>query len=213
MQRNCYDKARWYGTLGESIDQYALRTSSIFTRLLGESQCTVPANKFPDIFAWERLKFAVFRNRLLPSIRIEQIREDPAHSFASASDRARKHASNNLHDVNVTNLSSIASTPSPSLKTQLETRLDDVQATIASLVEAPTSPKHHKRGHFKTERRAAQGRQDSSVPRRDRSSSKATSTRVTRPNTYNYEHCMRPTTHKTEDCLFVKLAAKLGTDP
>ena len=38
-------------------------------------------------------------------------------------------------------------------------------------------------------------------------------TRVTQPNTCNYEHCMRPTTHKTEGCLFAKLAAKIGPDP
>ena len=45
---------------------------------------------------------AVFEKRLLPSIRIEQIGEDPAHTFASARNRACKHASNNLHDVNDT---------------------------------------------------------------------------------------------------------------
>ena len=46
---------------------------------------------------------AVFENRLLPSIRIEQIiGKDPAHTFASARDRACKHAPNNLHGVNDT---------------------------------------------------------------------------------------------------------------
>ena len=90
------------------------------------------------------------------------------------------------------------STPTTSLKTQLETRLDDVQATIASsLVEAP---KHHKLGRSKTERRAAHVRQDNSVSRCDKTnSSKGKSTRrVTQPNTCNYERCMRPTTLKTE---------------
>ena len=48
----------------------------------------------------------------------------------------------------------------------------------------------------------------------DESSSKSKSTRrVTQMHTCNYEHCMRPTTHKTEDCLFAKLAAKLGQIP
>ena len=92
---------------------------------------------------------------------------------------------------------------------QLETRLDDVQATISSLVEMP----NHKRGRSKTERRAAHVRQDNRVSRRDKSSSKGKSTRrVTQTNTYNYGHSMRHTTHKTDDLLFAKLAAKIGTD-
>ena len=102
---------------GENVDQYALRISSLFTRLLTQAARTTPMKKSPHTFAWERLKIAAFENGLLPAIRLEQIREDPAHSFASARDRARKHASNNLHGVNVSNLSSIAST-SPALKTQ-----------------------------------------------------------------------------------------------
>ena len=100
---------------GENVDQCALRISSLFTRLLTEAARTTPIGKSPQFFAWERLKIAVFENGLLPAIRLEQIREDPAHSFASARDRARKHASNNLHGVNVSNLPSVVST-SPALK-------------------------------------------------------------------------------------------------
>ena len=77
---------------GENVDQYALRISSLFTRLLTEAARTGPIEKSSHIFAWERLKIAVFENGLLPAIRLEQIREDPAHSFAAARDRARKHA-------------------------------------------------------------------------------------------------------------------------
>ena len=149
--------------LGESVDQYTLRISSLFTRLLAESQGTAPSNKSSKVFAWERLKTAAFENGLLPSIRTEQIREDSAHSFALARDRAHKHASNILHGVNATNLSLVVSMPPPSLKNQLETRLDDVQATIASLVEVPK----HKRGLSKTERWANHVRQGNSVSRRD----------------------------------------------
>ena len=195
---------------GENVDQYALRISSLFRRLLAEAARNTLPTKSVQIFAWERLKIAVFENRLLPSIRIEQIREDPVHSFASARERARQHASNNLHGVNAINLSSVVSTPS--LKNQLETRLDDVQATIASLVETSTPPRPHKRGCSKTERRTAQGRHDNSTSKREMSSSKAKATSSTRPHTCSFEHCMRSTTHKTEDCLFAKLAAKIGTD-
>ena len=125
------------------------------------------------MFAWERLKIAVFGNGLLTSITNEQVRENHVCTFASARDTACKHASNNLHGTNSTSSSSVVSTPSPLLQFQLETRLDDVQATIASLVEAP---KHHKRGRSKTERRATHGSQDSSVSRRDKSSNKGKST-------------------------------------
>ena len=89
----------------ESVDQYTLRTSSLFARLLAEPQRTASSNKLPEHFAWERLKIAVFENGLLPSIIIEQMREDPARTFASARDRARKHVSNNFHDLNATNVS------------------------------------------------------------------------------------------------------------
>ena len=115
-----------------------------------------------------------------------------------------------MYDINSINLSSFVSTPTTPLKNQLETRLDDVQATIASLVEAP---KHCRRGRSKTERRATHARQNSCVPRHDERNSKGKPTRVTRPNTCNYEHCMRPTMHKTEDCLFAKLAGKIGLTP
>ena len=163
---------------GGNVDQYALRISSLFTKLLTEATLTTPPGKSAQIFASERLKIAVFENGLLPAIRLEQIREDPANSFASARDRARKHASNNLHGVNVTNLSSVLST-TPSLKNQLATRLDNVQASIDSLVEAPTPPRKQKCGRSKSERQATQGRRDNSASRRERSSSKAKTPRST----------------------------------
>ena len=142
---------------GENVDQYALRISNLSTRLLTEATRTTPPGKSAQIFVWERLKVGVFENGLLPAIRLEQMREDLANSFASARDGARKHASNNLHWVYVTILSSVVSTP-PALKTQLETRLDNVQATIASLVEAPIPPRKQNRGRSKSERQATQGR-------------------------------------------------------
>ena len=195
---------------GENVDQYALRISSLFTRLLTEAARTRPIEKSSHIFAWERLKIAVFENGLLPAIRLEQIREDPAHSFAVARDRAQKHASNNLHGVNVSNLSSVART-SPALKTQLETRLDDVQATIASIIDAPTPPRKQHRGRSKSERPVTQGRRENSTSRAKSNGKKAS--RTTRPLTCTFQHCMRPTTHRTEDCLFKKLAEKIGSDP
>ena len=139
---------------GEIEDQYALRFCSLFTRLLAEAARTTLPRRNPLRFLLGRdLKIAVFENELLPLIRIEQIPEDSANSFASASDRARKHASNNLHGVNATNLSSIVSTP-PTLKNQLETQFDNVQATIALLVEAPALPRQQKRGRSRLERQA-----------------------------------------------------------
>ena len=46
---------------GENVDQCALRISSLFTRLLTEAARTTPLGKSPQIFAWERLKRAVFK--------------------------------------------------------------------------------------------------------------------------------------------------------
>ena len=196
---------------GENVDQYALRISSLFTRLLTEAARTTPMGKSPQISAWERLRIAVFENGLLSAIRLEQIREDLPHSFASTRDRARKHTSNNLHGVNVSNLSSVVSTP-PALQPQLETQLDNVQATIASIIDAPTPPRKQHRGRSKSERQATQGRRDNSSSI-GKSSGKQKTPRSTRPSSCIFEHCMRPTTHKTEDCLSKKLAEKIGSDP
>ena len=46
---------------GENIDQYALRISSLFTRLFAEAARTTPPTKSAQSFAWERLKIAVFK--------------------------------------------------------------------------------------------------------------------------------------------------------
>ena len=154
---------------GESVDQYALRIDSLFTRLLAESQRTALPKKPSERFAWEHLKIAVFENGLLPPIRFEQVREEPAHTFASVRNRTRKHASNILHGMNAIKVSSVESTPTTPLKNQLETCLDDVQAAIVSLVEAF---KHHKSGRSKTQRRATHGGEGNKVPRRDKTSSK-----------------------------------------
>ena len=135
-----------------------------------------------QFFACERLKVAVFKkNCLMLSIRTEQIRENLDNSLASARNRACKHALTHLHGVHATNLFSVVSTPPSPLKTQLETRLDDVQATIVSLVEAPAPRRNHKRGRSKTERRANQSRQDNSVSRRGSSRCKAKA--ACQPNT------------------------------
>ena len=111
---------------GESADQHALRISSLFKRLLPELKRTAPSNKSPQSFAWKRSEIAVFEKGLLPSIIIKQVREGPSHIFASARNRDRRHASNNLHGINATNLSSAVSTPIIPVKNHLETRLEDV---------------------------------------------------------------------------------------
>ena len=161
------------------------RGEAILQRLPLQRRLVQPNPLTPEravqFFACERLKVAVFENRLILSIRTEQIRVNLANSFASARNRACKHASTNWHGVNATNLFSVESTPPSPLKTQLKTRFDDVQSTIVSLVEALAPPRHHKRGCSKTERRANQRRQDNSVSRRGRNRCKVKAAR--RPNT------------------------------
>ena len=71
----------------------------------------------------------------------------------------------------------------------------------------------HKSGRSKIELQTTHFRQNDSIPRRDKSSSKDKSTRRDRrPHTCSYEHCRRSTTHKTDECLFAKLAVKIGTE-
>ena len=141
--------------------------------------------------------------RRLELSKYERILLVPSHQLGTELENTHQI----IHGINATNVSLVVSTPTTPLENQLEMRLDDVQTTIASLVEVS---KHHKRGRSKTECRTTHGRQDNSVPKRDKSSSsKGKSIRVTRPNTSNFKHCMRPNTHKMENCLFVKLAAKI----
>ena len=51
---------------GETVDQYALRMSSVFTQVLPEAKRTAPPTQSSKRFAWEILKIAVFVNGLCP---------------------------------------------------------------------------------------------------------------------------------------------------
>ena len=93
----------------------------------------------------------------------------------------------------------------------LEIRLDNVQATIASTIDAPTPPRKH-RAVSKSERQVTQGRRDSSSSR-GKNNGKQKTPRSTRPSSCMFQHCMRPTTLETEDRLLKKLAEKIGSDP
>ena len=144
------------------------------------------------------------------SIRTEQIRENLDNSLASARNRACKHAFTNLHGVNATNLFSVVSTPPSPLKPQLETRLDDVQATTVSLVEAPAPRRNHKRGRSKTERRANQSRQDNSVSRRGRSRCKAKAAADQTPANTNIVVCAPRRTRRRRIVCSKSLRPKSG---
>ncbi|CAM9977973.1 unnamed protein product, partial [Choristocarpus tenellus] len=50
----------------------------------------------------EQLKIYLMQDGLLPAIRLEQIRDEPATSFAQARDRAKRHEANNLSGNNPT---------------------------------------------------------------------------------------------------------------
>ena len=94
-------------------------------------------------------------------VRNEHVREDPVRTFAAACDRAQKHTSNSLHGVITTHLPSVMSAPTLILETQFETRLDGVQATVASLVDGP---KRSNRGHSKSERQNTSGGSEKASP-------------------------------------------------
>ncbi|CAM9796911.1 unnamed protein product [Choristocarpus tenellus] len=48
----------------------------------------------------EQLKITLMEDGLLPAIRLEQIRDEPANSFAQARDRAKRHEANHLSGNN-----------------------------------------------------------------------------------------------------------------
>ena len=136
--------------LRETVDQYALCITSVSTRLLGESKRTAPPTESPEFFTWKRKKITVFENGFLPAIRKKQVREDLVRTFAAIRDQACKsYASNDLNSVSTTPLSSAVSVRTPILENQLEAYLDEVQATVASLMDRP---KYQTRGRSKTER-------------------------------------------------------------
>ena len=101
--------------------------------------------------------------------------------------------------------------PKPILKQQLETRLDEVQATVALLVN---ETKHPKRGCSKSVRQSTYGcsKKGSSPRSAHKKDIKVKSNQATCPTTCKYKHCVRHTTHKTEDFLFAKNAGEIGAN-
>ena len=148
-------------------------------------------------------------------VRNEHVREDPVRTFAAACDRAQKHISNSLHGVITTHLPSVMSAPTLILETQFETRLDGVQATVASLVDGP---KRSNPGHSKSERQNTRGGLEKASPlpgaqQTDKKGRKGKPARVVRPKTYTYRHCIIASTHKAEDCLYINHAAEISVAP
>ena len=60
---------------------------------------------------------ATFENGLVPSIRLESIREDPPNTFQEARIRAKKHEANNLRGVSSTAPSTVSAVAYPKIPT------------------------------------------------------------------------------------------------
>ena len=101
------------------------------------------------------------------------------------------------------------------LKQQLETCLDEVQVTVALLVN---EAKHPKRGCSKSVRQSTygcskKGSSPCSAHQTDKKDINDKSNQATCSTTCTHELCVRHTTHKTEGFLFAKHAAETGANP
>ena len=63
-------------TSDETVDEYALRVSQAYSRLLAEAERTAPPNTNSYKHAFNQALIASFENGLQPAIRVEMIRED-----------------------------------------------------------------------------------------------------------------------------------------
>lgn len=65
----------------ESVDEYSLRVSQAYARMLAEAERTVPPNMTAYEHVFNKSMIASFENGLPPNIRVEMIREDASQSF------------------------------------------------------------------------------------------------------------------------------------
>lgn len=138
-------------TLKLSTDYFLLTVSGLFSRFLTEANSAPPPHQTPDAFAWDTLKIAVYENGLLFSNRNEQIRDDPARTFATA------HESTNLHGVHTaSHISGITTNPAPS---QIEPSMVELKAQASAL----SKKSHHppRRGRSISRASGTHGRSDS----------------------------------------------------
>ena len=93
----------------EPVDEYALRVSQAYSRLLAEAERTAPPNTNSYEHAFNQALIASFENGWQPEIRLEMIREDASQSFMASKARARKHEANKLRSAASPSSTSVSS--------------------------------------------------------------------------------------------------------
>ena len=94
----------------QSVDTYALKVTKARSRLMAEARRLAPAGMPSFENAWSVFTTASFVNGLLPHLRLELIREDPAVTFQESRPRAENHEANNSRGINPT---APTTTPTP----------------------------------------------------------------------------------------------------
>ena len=118
----------------QTVDTYSLKATQARTRLLAEAARSAPSHLSPHEHAWDVFMTATFENGLLPSIRLESIREDPPNTFQEARIRAKKHEANNLRGVSSTAPSTVSAVAYPKTP-QLQNTVSSNTAVIKDLKE------------------------------------------------------------------------------
>ena len=130
----------------QTVDTYSLKVTQARTRLLAEAARSAPSHLSPHEHAWDVFMTATFENGLLPSIRLESIREDPPNTFQEARIRAKKHEANNLRGVSSTapsTVSAVAYPKTPQLQNSVSSNtaiIKDLKEEIAKLKSAVKQP-------------------------------------------------------------------------
>ena len=130
----------------QTVDTYSLKVTQARTRLLAEAARSAPSHLSPHEHAWDVFMTATFENGLLPSIKLESIREDPPNTFQEARIRAKKHEANNLRGVSSTapsTVSAVAYPKTPQLQNSVSSNtaiIKDLKEEIAKLKSAVKQP-------------------------------------------------------------------------
>ena len=225
--------AREFATLKQdakqSVDTYALKVTKARSRLMAEARRLAPAGMSPFEHAWSVFTTASFENGLLPHLRLELVREDPAVSFQESRARAKKHEANNLRGVKPTPDPIPNPTPAVAQTSALSTPQYDhkmavMETTIASLSSSmdnlkrgrttastpnrersstPARRQFQKKTHSNNNRNNSSNNNSNNRNNNNRNNSNANdnaSTAVVVDNPCNYPKCKYPDSHTRENC-------------
>ena len=123
---------------------------------------------------------ATFENGLLPSIRLESIREDPPNTFQEARIRAKKHEANNLRGVSSTapsTVSSVAYPKTPQLQNSVSSNtaiIKDLKEEIAKLKSAVKQPSNRAANQGSSAKRARTSDKSTTASATDQKGEKCT---------------------------------------